>query len=141
MKKINLLVLSAVIFSSFVSAKDGAEVTSGRNIYSGATLADYFDSGVSKLKSSISKKILVVEVYDGSEFDKEKIKNADSIIIVGKPVDVESAMMNLLGFSVSSNAVLLDNIHGKLTVKTRKKTDYESEEIYVQNLLKMISDK
>ncbi|PML57737.1 hypothetical protein [Vibrio lentus] len=133
-----LIALVLLCFSSVVSANDNTGIVLTSYDQPKSNLAVAFQDEAFKLRGISSRKLLMLEVYQDFEFDKVDLSEYDSILLVGEPVNVEVAMMELLGFGISANAVILDNIHGDLVVKKRARIDFEPDIMFANRLLNMI---
>ena len=136
--KINAFIALILINFSGVASADNNGVLLTNYEQPKSNLAVAFQNEAFKLRGSTPKKLLMLEVYQGFEFDKVDLSEYDSILLIGEADSVETAMMELLGFGSSANAVILDNIHGDLVVKKRVKTNLEPDSIYAHRLLSMI---
>ena len=137
--KINAFIaLILLIFSGMASADDNNGIILTNYEQPKSNLAVAFQNEAFKLRGAKSKKLLMLEVYQGFEFDKVDLSEYDSILLVGEADSVEAAMMELLGFGSSANAVILDNIHGDLVVKKRVKTNFEPDNVFAHHLLNMV---
>ncbi|MCG9604097.1 hypothetical protein [Vibrio chagasii] len=136
--KINAFIALILISFSGVASADNNGVLLTNYEQPKSNLAVAFQNEAFKLRGSTPKKLLMLEVYQGFDFDKVDLSEYDSILLIGEVDSVESAMMELLGFGSSANAVILDNIHGDLVVKKRVKTNLEPDSIYAHHLLSMI---
>ena len=136
--KINAFIALILINFSGVASADNNGVLLTNYEQPKSNLAVAFQNEAFKLRGSTPKKLLMLEVYQGFEFDKVDLSEYDSILLIGEADSVETAMMELLGFGSSANAVILDNIHGDLVVKKRVKTNLEPDSLYAHRLLSMI---
>lgn len=140
MKLNKIIIFALLVFLSTTSAyandKLGIILTSYDQPKSDLAIA--FQNEALKRKGIYSKALLMLEVHEEFQLKGVDLSKYDSILLLGDPKGVESTMMTLLGFGVSSNALILDNIHGDITVKRRIKTDIESDIDFAESLLNML---
>ncbi|ARV73106.1 hypothetical protein [Vibrio campbellii] len=68
------------------------------------------------------KDILIIDTSKLTEHDYQvnELKQYDSLLLVGGTEHVQKAMLTLFGFSVSGDALLVDNINGPEQIKIKR---------------------
>ena len=68
------------------------------------------------------KDILIIDTSKTAEHDYEvnELKQYDSLLLVGGTEHVQKAMITLFGFSVSGDALIVDNIKGPEQIKVKR---------------------
>ena len=72
------------------------------------------------------KDILIIDTSKLTEHDYQvnELKQYDSLLLVGGTEHVQKAMLTLFGFSVSGDALLVDNINGPEQIKIKRYAPY-----------------
>ncbi|MEZ8881769.1 MULTISPECIES: hypothetical protein [Vibrio] len=68
------------------------------------------------------KDVLIIDTSKlvDHDYDVNELKNHDSLLLVGGTESVQKAMLMLFGFSVSGDALLVDNINGPEQIKIKR---------------------